>query len=77
MLLNIGVAFRVMEMLIETSDKNVKNITTEMLVSDNESLTDVSLTDLAIATKTFRNFMNYETESSSCIVGIGSIAFLS
>ena len=42
MLLNIGVAFRVMEMLIETSDKNVKNIEMETLNSDDESLTDVS-----------------------------------
>ena len=39
---NIGEAFRVMEMLIETSDKNVKNIEMETLISDDESLTDVS-----------------------------------
>ncbi len=44
---NIGVAFRVMEMLMETNDtkianKNVKDIALEMLVSDDESLTSVS-----------------------------------
>ncbi len=44
---NIGVAFRVMEMLTEISDarvanKNAKDIASEMLVSDNESLTSVS-----------------------------------
>ena len=44
---NIGVAFRVMEMLTETNDakianKNVKDIASEMLVSDDESLTSVS-----------------------------------
>jgi hypothetical protein len=39
---NIGEALRVMEMLIETSDKNVKNIEMETLISDDESLTDVS-----------------------------------
>ncbi len=49
---NIGVAFRVMEMLTETSDKkivnkNVKDIATEILDNDDESLTDVSLTDVS------------------------------
>ncbi len=44
---NIGVAFRVMEMLTETSDKkivnkNVKEIATEILNKDDESLTDVN-----------------------------------
>ena len=44
---NIGVAFRVMKMLTETSDKkivnkNVKEIATEILNKDDESLTDVS-----------------------------------
>ena len=44
---NIGVAFRVMEMLTEISDarvanKNAKDIASEMLVSDDESLTSVS-----------------------------------
>ena len=44
---NIGVAFRVMEMLMETNDtkianKNVKDIALETLVSDDESLTSVS-----------------------------------
>ena len=39
---NIGEALRVMEMLIEASDKNVKNLATEIFDSDDESLTDVS-----------------------------------
>ncbi len=44
---NIGVAFRIMEMLTEISDarvanKNAKDIASEMLVSDDESLTSVS-----------------------------------
>ena len=48
---NIGVAFRVMEMLTETNNtkivnKNVKDIASEMLVSD-EELTDVSEYDSA------------------------------
>ncbi len=46
-IVNIGVAFRVMEMLTETNDtkianKNAKDIASEMLVSDDESLTSVS-----------------------------------
>ena len=49
---NIGVAFRVMEMLTETSDekivnKNVKDIATEILDNDDESLTSVSEYDSA------------------------------
>jgi hypothetical protein len=49
---NIGVAFRVMEMLTETNDtkianKNVKDIASEMLVCDDESLTSVSEYDSA------------------------------
>ncbi len=49
---NIGVAFRVMEMLTETSDekmvnKNVKDIATEILHNDDESLTSVSEYDSA------------------------------
>ena len=49
---NIGEALRVMEMLIEITDtkvsnKNVKDIVLEMLDSDDESLTDVSLTDVS------------------------------
>ncbi len=44
---NIGIAFRVMEMLTEINDtkitnKNVKDIVLEMLNSDDEELTDVS-----------------------------------
>ncbi len=44
---NIGVAFRIMEMLTETNDtkitnKNVKDIAMEMLDSDDESLTSAS-----------------------------------
>ena len=44
---NIGVAFRAMEMLTETNDtkvtnKNVKDIVSEMLDSDDEELTSVS-----------------------------------
>ncbi len=44
---NIGIAFRVMEMLMETNDtkvtnKNVKDIVLEMLNSEEEELTDVS-----------------------------------
>ena len=40
---NIGVAFRVMETLMETNDTKIanKNVS-EMLVSDDESLTSVS-----------------------------------
>ncbi len=42
-IVNIGVAFRVMEMLTETNKvKNVKDIVSEMLDNDDESLTDVS-----------------------------------
>ena len=49
---NIGVAFRVMEMLTETSDKkivnkNVKDIATEILDNNDESLTSVSECDSA------------------------------
>ncbi len=49
---NIGVAFRVMDMLTETSDekivnKNVKDIATEILDNDDESLTSVSEYDSA------------------------------
>ncbi len=45
---NIGVAFRVMEILTETNNnKNVKDMVSEMLVSDDESLTDVSEYDSA------------------------------
>ncbi len=44
---NIGIAFRVMEMLTEINDtkvanKNVKDIVLEMLDSDDESLTSVN-----------------------------------
>ncbi len=44
---NIGIAFRVMEMLTEINDtkvaiKNVKDIVSEMLDSDDEELTSVS-----------------------------------
>ncbi len=44
---NIGIAFRVMEMLTEINDtkadnKNVKDIVLEMLDNDDESLTSVS-----------------------------------
>ena len=44
---NIGIAFRVMEMLTEINDtkvtnKNVKDIVLEMLDSEEEELTDVS-----------------------------------
>ena len=40
---NIGVAFRVMEMLTETNNtRSVKDIVSEMLDNDDESLTDVS-----------------------------------
>ena len=44
---NIGIAFHVMEMLMETNDtkaanKNVKDIVLEMLDNDDESLTSVS-----------------------------------
>ncbi len=44
---NIGIAFRVMEMLTETNDmkianQNVKDIVSEILDSDDESLTSVS-----------------------------------
>ncbi len=49
---NIGVAFRVMEMLTEISDvrvadKSVKDIVSETLDNDDESLTDVSEYDSA------------------------------
>ncbi len=40
---NIGIAFRVMEMLTETNNtRSAKDIVSEMLDSDDESLTDVS-----------------------------------
>ncbi len=44
---NIGIAFRIMEMLTEINDtkvtnKNVKDIVLEMLESDDEELTSVS-----------------------------------
>ena len=40
---NIGVAFRVMEMLTETNNtRSAKDIVSEMLDNDDESLTDVS-----------------------------------
>ncbi len=41
---NIGIAFRVMEMLTEINHAKIanKNVALEMLVSDDESLTDVS-----------------------------------
>ena len=44
---NIGIAFRVMEMLMETNDtkaanKNVKDIVLEMLDNDDEELTSIS-----------------------------------
>ncbi len=47
---NIGIAFRVMEMLTEINDtkvtnKNVKDIVSEMLDNDDESLTSVSDSD--------------------------------
>ncbi len=47
---NIGIAFRVMEMLTEINDtevtnKNVKDIVLEMLNSDDKELTDVSDND--------------------------------
>ncbi len=49
---NIGVAFRVMEMLTETNNtkivnKNVKDIASEMLDNEEESLTSVSEYDSA------------------------------
>ena len=49
---NIGVAFRVMEMLTETNDtkvanKNVKDIASEMLDNEEEELTDVREYDSA------------------------------
>ncbi len=47
-IVNIGVAFRVIEMLTETNDvKTAKDIVTEMLDIDDESLTDVSEYDSA------------------------------
>ncbi len=40
---NIGIAFRVMEMLTETNNtRSAKDILSEMLDNDDESLTDVS-----------------------------------
>ena len=60
---NIGVAFRVMEMLTETNDtRSVKDIVSEMLDNDDESLTDGSEYDCDSA----RSYVSDSKSDSEC-----------